>query len=124
VIQQTITVGEKEAAVQYSATEAARHLNIEESEESTVAIEILQWLDDENEKFKTDGELLLKIKEVVDTLENSEGWAGGIRDIAQSIVDECPPDQYIYVGLGRSPSPLVAYLSTHGYTAVTLPLGA
>jgi len=115
VIQQSITVGNRV----YTATEALQLLEDTEDLDS----EILHWMDDENSKFDTLEKFQAERDAVRNTLNSSEDWARGIRKIAESIVREYPPQEYIYVGLGRSPSSLVAYLSSNGYQALTLPLG-
>lgn len=120
VVQQKIKVGE----VERTAQEMAEHLGLDEERHGDdLIIEILQWMDNENKKFDGEEDLTREIREVTGTLENAEAWVGGIAKIAVDILKNYPPKDYIYVGLGRSPSPLVAYLKSHGYDARTLPLG-
>ncbi|OFZ84421.1 MAG: hypothetical protein A2603_03210 [Bdellovibrionales bacterium RIFOXYD1_FULL_55_31] len=45
------------------------------------------------------------------------------RDVALHILERFPPDQYWYVGLGRSPTPITAFLELLGVDGITtLPL--
>ena len=48
----------------------------------------------------------------------------GVHRVADWIVDRFPPDRYVYVGLGRSPAPLIAALAAAGHRTGTVPLSA
>lgn len=48
----------------------------------------------------------------------------GIRDLGDRILRDYPPHVYLYVGLGRSPAPLVAYFESIRVRTLTIPLSA
>ncbi|WP_329792503.1 glycosyltransferase [Lentzea sp. DG1S-22] len=45
-----------------------------------------------------------------------------VNDLATDITGKYPPDQFSYVGLGRSPAAVVAALQNQGHDAVSIPL--
>ncbi|MEV6716030.1 glycosyltransferase [Lentzea sp. NPDC051208] len=45
-----------------------------------------------------------------------------VNDLATDITNKYPPDQFSYVGLGRSPAAVVAALQDQGHDAVSIPL--
>lgn len=53
----------------------------------------------------------------------TQGEFSQIRDIAEEVLDQFPPTEYFYVGLGRSPTPIIAYFHATGIQgARNLPL--
>jgi hypothetical protein len=46
----------------------------------------------------------------------------GAIEIAQNIMEQYPPDQYHYIGVGRSPAAITAYMKAQGHDASNLPL--
>lgn len=48
----------------------------------------------------------------------------GIRDLGDRILHDYPPHVYLYVGLGRSPAPLMAYLQSIRVRCLSIPLSS
>jgi hypothetical protein len=46
----------------------------------------------------------------------------GVRTIAQGVTQRATPSSHVYVGVGRSPSAVIAFLQNQGHAAVNLPL--
>jgi len=46
----------------------------------------------------------------------------GIRNICEKIIDQFNPAQFEYIGVGRSPAPLIAYFEAKNYRTRTVPL--
>jgi hypothetical protein len=46
----------------------------------------------------------------------------GICDLGEKIIREYPPQVYLYVGVGRSPAPLIAYFENQKTRALSIPL--
>jgi hypothetical protein len=57
-------------------------------------------------------------------LREQEQVADAVNDLADHITENYPPDQYVYVGLGRSPAAVVASLQAKGHTAASVPLSS
>ncbi|WP_346074163.1 hypothetical protein, partial [Saccharopolyspora thermophila] len=55
-------------------------------------------------------------------LAEQRGLAIAINNLTDHVVAEYPPDQYTYVGIGRSPAPLIAALQARGHNAVSIPM--
>ncbi|RKT83055.1 Papain fold toxin 1, glutamine deamidase [Saccharopolyspora antimicrobica] len=60
-----------------------------------------------------------------------ESWFTGQQEVVTAVnelttwvTDQYPPDQYSYVGLGRSPAPVMAALQSLGHDAVSVPLSS
>ena len=47
-----------------------------------------------------------------------------LEQLGQEIIDIFPPDQYLYIGIGRSPAPVIAWLQAKAQTenAINIPL--
>ena len=46
----------------------------------------------------------------------------GIRDVTLEILKRCPPSECLYVGIGRSPTPIISFLQNVPHAiAVTVP---
>ncbi|MGP4014277.1 WXG100-like domain-containing protein [Saccharopolyspora sp. 5N708] len=54
--------------------------------------------------------------------EGQQQVVAAVNDLASWITRQYPPEQYSYVGLGRSPGPVVAALRSHGHDAAAVPL--
>lgn len=46
-----------------------------------------------------------------------------IRSLSEKILQKFPEPNTVFVGVGRSPTPVIAYMQTMGHNAVNLPLG-
>ncbi|WP_431878332.1 DUF6531 domain-containing protein [Amycolatopsis sacchari] len=55
-------------------------------------------------------------------IEHHEQWTSAVHDLADWITEHYPPDRFSYVGLGRSPAPVMAALQAQGHHAVSVPL--
>ncbi|MBL7714110.1 MAG: hypothetical protein JNL01_01505 [Bdellovibrionales bacterium] len=61
----------------------------------------------------------VEIGEVVLT----EADYSSIRTLSEKILKKFPEPNTVFVGIGRSPTPVIAYLQTSGHSALNLPLG-
>lgn len=55
-------------------------------------------------------------------IEHHQAWTGAVHDFADWVTGKYPPDRFSYVGLGRSPAPVLAALQSNGHDAVSVPL--
>ncbi len=68
--------------------------------------------------FLQQEEFLRHFKLYVDQVE----LFNGLKDVCEEILRLYPPQAYLYVGIGRSPAPIIAYFENIGVRAVTIPL--
>ncbi|SEP53028.1 Glycosyltransferase sugar-binding region containing DXD motif-containing protein [Amycolatopsis saalfeldensis] len=55
-------------------------------------------------------------------IEHHQAWTGAVHDFADWVTGKYPPERFSYVGLGRSPAPVLAALQSNGHDAVSVPL--
>ncbi len=76
-------------------------------------------------RAETEEERLLQNQKKADQMfakEHAKSWYPGMKEIAEEVVKKYPPSEYVYVGVGRSPAAVTAYLKeAYPGSAVNVP---
>jgi hypothetical protein len=109
---QTLTVEQAYGWIRDAAPGLAR----DPTTVQTLRVFLANW--DRAYGFLQQTEFLRHFQMYVDQIE----LLNGIGDLCDKIITDYPPDEYLYVGIGRSPAPLIAYFQNRRLETLTIPL--
>jgi hypothetical protein len=104
-----------EAAVRWAGQEGRRIL-ADNTTREVLPIFLANW--DKTYESTQCGIFLFHLEMYVEQLE----LLRGVRDLGERILSEYYPQLYLYVGIGRSPAPLIAYFQNHRVRTLSIPL--
>ncbi|MEH2202735.1 MAG: hypothetical protein V7K53_01475 [Nostoc sp.] len=77
----------------------------------------------QREEISSEDELKMKPEvDIIQREELSKGEYDQIKELVENIEKQYPPEKYYYIGMGKSPTPIIAFMKAKGIPASNIPL--